>query len=249
MSKARAKRPSPALVISLLALFVALGGSAYAAKKIGTKEIKNNAITPAKIMKGAVTTPKIKDNAITGAKIAEASLGSVPNAQHATTAASAESAKSATTAETAKSATTAQTAENALNFSHYFSSGLVKASHGQTVPLLEIGPFSIVGKCEDGGSGYSEARIYMTTSQVGSSMYSYEDSYYEADFNPGTEVELGYEGNNNGPDISWDDQYPYYTGFYAASADGETLLQGDAVNGVYVFGSQCSFWVDGTNAA
>ena len=40
MSKLRAGRPSPALVISLLALFVALGGSAYAATKIGTKDIK-----------------------------------------------------------------------------------------------------------------------------------------------------------------------------------------------------------------
>lgn len=249
MSKVRAKRPSPALVISLLALFVALGGSAYAAQKIGTKEIKNNAITPAKIKKGAVTTPKIKDNAITGAKIAEASLGAVPSAQHAATAASADTAKSAITADTAKSATTAQTAENALNFSHYFSSGLKKASQGETVTLLEIGPFTIVGKCVDGGSGYSEASIYMTTNQVGSSMYSYEDNYYEADFNPGTEVELGYEADNDGPDINWDDQYPYYTGFYAASADGETLLQGDAVNAVYVFDSQCAFWVDGTNAA
>ena len=49
MRKLRANRPSPALVISVIALFVALGGSAYAAKKIGSKEIKNNAITAAKI--------------------------------------------------------------------------------------------------------------------------------------------------------------------------------------------------------
>jgi hypothetical protein len=70
MSKLRSKRPSPALVISIIALFVALGGSAYAAKKIGTSGIKANAIT----------TAKIKKNAVTGAKVKEGTLGTVPSA-------------------------------------------------------------------------------------------------------------------------------------------------------------------------
>lgn len=86
MSKPGSRRPSPALVISILALVVALGGSAYAESKIGTKDIKKNAITAAKIKKNAVTTPKIRKNAITGAKIKEASLGPVPNATDATNA-------------------------------------------------------------------------------------------------------------------------------------------------------------------
>ena len=50
------------------ALFAALSGSAYAAKKIGTKEIKANAITTGKIKKNAITTAKIKKEAVTGAK-------------------------------------------------------------------------------------------------------------------------------------------------------------------------------------
>ncbi len=47
--------PSPALVISLIALFVALGGTSYAAinslpkNSVGTKQIKNGAVTAAKI--------------------------------------------------------------------------------------------------------------------------------------------------------------------------------------------------------
>ena len=63
------KRPSPALVIAILALFVALGGTAYAAAKIGTKDIKNNAITAAKIKKNAVTGPKIKNDAVNSNKM------------------------------------------------------------------------------------------------------------------------------------------------------------------------------------
>ena len=47
--------PSPAMVISLIALFVALGGTSYAAitalpiNSVGTKQIKNGAVTAAKL--------------------------------------------------------------------------------------------------------------------------------------------------------------------------------------------------------
>jgi len=48
-------RPSPSMVISLIALFVALGGTSYAAinalptNSVGTKQIKNGAVTGAKL--------------------------------------------------------------------------------------------------------------------------------------------------------------------------------------------------------
>jgi len=65
-------------VIATLALFLALGGAAYAATKlpknsVGTKQLKPN----------AVTTAKIKDGAVTGAKVNASSLGTVPNAAQA----------------------------------------------------------------------------------------------------------------------------------------------------------------------
>ncbi len=62
-------RVSSAHVIAVLALFVALGGSAYAGIKIGTKQIKNSAVTTKKIKKRAVTTAKIRNNSVTTAKI------------------------------------------------------------------------------------------------------------------------------------------------------------------------------------
>lgn len=54
----RARRPSPALVIALIALFVALGGTSYAAlntlprNSVGTAQIKNGAVTAAKLRYG-----------------------------------------------------------------------------------------------------------------------------------------------------------------------------------------------------
>ena len=64
-------------VMSTIAVFAVLaGGTAWAASKIGTDQIKNGAVTAKKLHHGAVTTKKIKDDAVTGAKAKEASFGS-----------------------------------------------------------------------------------------------------------------------------------------------------------------------------
>jgi len=91
--KRRLRAPSPALVISLIALFVALGGTSYAAiasvprNSIGSKQLKKNAVTGVKIKNGAVTKSKINTTGLT-----------VPNAVHATSASSATSATNAASA-------------------------------------------------------------------------------------------------------------------------------------------------------
>jgi hypothetical protein len=61
---------SASLAISLVALFVALGGTALAVSTIGTKQIKNGAVTSAKVKNGAVTTGKLKNGAVTSSKLA-----------------------------------------------------------------------------------------------------------------------------------------------------------------------------------
>jgi hypothetical protein len=80
--------------MSSIAVFLVLGGgAAYAAKKIGSNEIKGNSITTGKLKKEAVTASKLKKNSVTTAKIANGavtgaklnlgSIGTVPNATHA----------------------------------------------------------------------------------------------------------------------------------------------------------------------
>lgn len=63
------KTPSPALVVSLVALGVALGGTGYAVSQlpknsVGTVQLKKNAVTGAKVKAGALTGAKIKDGSI-----------------------------------------------------------------------------------------------------------------------------------------------------------------------------------------
>jgi hypothetical protein len=74
--------------IALLALFIALGGTTYAAtalpaNSVGTKQLKKNAVTAPKIKKGAVSTAKITNDAVTGAKVLESTLANVPSASNA----------------------------------------------------------------------------------------------------------------------------------------------------------------------
>jgi hypothetical protein len=72
---------NPATVLACVALFVALGGGAFAATKLTKKSVKsqhigNGAVTTAKLKNGAVTTPKLRNGAVIGAKIAPATIGS-----------------------------------------------------------------------------------------------------------------------------------------------------------------------------
>jgi hypothetical protein len=64
------KRLTYANVMSSIAIFLILGGgAAFAAKKIGSHQLKANSVTTAKIKANAVTTRKIKKEAVTTAKI------------------------------------------------------------------------------------------------------------------------------------------------------------------------------------
>lgn len=132
-------------VVALLALFVALGGSAYAATRlpknsVGSKQLKKNAITTAKIKKAAVT----------GAKINLKTLGVVPsatNADHATSADSANTAKSAGSANTANSATNASTVNGLLIFPTERVNAAADLASSQKIELGSRGPFNFYARC------------------------------------------------------------------------------------------------------
>jgi hypothetical protein len=108
--------PSPALVVAGLALFVALGGTVYAAKKaridgkaVKVKSLPGNRLKVKSIPANRLKPGVLKDvlagqsGPITGAEIDELTLGQVPEAAHAIS------------ADTAQSAVDAQTAVNAVN--------------------------------------------------------------------------------------------------------------------------------------
>jgi hypothetical protein len=91
MTGFRFSRPSPALIVAIVALIVALGGTSYAAlylpsNVVGTSQLKKGAVTTRKIKNGAVTGNKVAANTITGGNIQLSTLGTVPSATSATSA-------------------------------------------------------------------------------------------------------------------------------------------------------------------
>lgn len=151
-------------VIAMLALFVALGGSVYAASKINGKTIE----------KASLPGNRVKPDSLRGKQIKESKLGEVPLATKAT---SADSATSATTAESAQPVAFAQVnddgtvvADNSkgvtdANVTHpagagvYCVSGLSFPIKGGQVSLQFGGSrgttasftVGVTGNCPDGG--------------------------------------------------------------------------------------------------
>jgi hypothetical protein len=71
MRSVSVRRPSHATVIAYLALFVALAGTAVAAKKIQSRDIAKNAVKTNKIADAAVSNRKIANFAVNTSKLAD----------------------------------------------------------------------------------------------------------------------------------------------------------------------------------
>jgi hypothetical protein len=76
---ARRLIPSPAMVVALAALFVAMGGSAYALVITG-KSIRNGTVTGKDLKNRSITGNDSKRDSIGGGSIKESTLGVVPQA-------------------------------------------------------------------------------------------------------------------------------------------------------------------------
>jgi hypothetical protein len=144
------QRLTYANVMSTVAVFVALGGGAYAiaqlpANSVGAKQLK----------KSAVTSKKIKDGAIVGADINKAKLGPVPSATHAVTAGAAA---------TAGKAGTATQAANGARRIDFRASATDPAPAADDAPavhvVLALDALTIRASCIDTGGG--EPRLYVT---------------------------------------------------------------------------------------
>jgi hypothetical protein len=110
------------MFVAALALFVALGGTVYAAKRgrISGKAVKVKSLPGNRLQLRSIPANRLKRNVlsrleagqsgqITGAEINELTLGQVPEAAHAESADTAQSAVDAQTALNAVNAITAQT--------------------------------------------------------------------------------------------------------------------------------------------
>ena len=157
----RIKLPSPAMAISLLALLVALGGTGYAAVKINGKNIKPRTITGKKLKNKTLTGKKLKNNTLTGKQITESKLATVPKAELATTAGTADALSEAAKA-------------GFLSSSKVGSTGLIKLPMAPSLAaaprttILEKGPFSANARCYDDGTGKETLKVGVASTVPGS---------------------------------------------------------------------------------
>lgn len=94
----RSYRPSPAMIVALIALFVAMSGTTYAvtrlpsrsvgssqikSKAVVTRTLKARAVTRTKIARNAIDSSLVQNDSLRGTDILEASLGTVPFATKA----------------------------------------------------------------------------------------------------------------------------------------------------------------------
>lgn len=95
----RIPRPSPALLVAIVALFMALGGTSYAALKITGKNVENSSLTGIDVKNKSLAEKELKPDTLTGGRIQEATLGTVPSATNADNAINAQTAAKAADAD------------------------------------------------------------------------------------------------------------------------------------------------------
>ena len=163
------RRPSPAMIIALIALFVSLSGVSYgvATDFIDSREIKNNEVRSLDIRNNQVRSIDLRNNevrgrdirnstvqsrdiainAVTGDDVKEDTLQKVPSALLADSATTATSATSANNVDTLKIIPVTTVAEDS-----------------QPVTLASHGPLTLSGECANG----AVARLSVSTTENGS---------------------------------------------------------------------------------
>lgn len=76
MRSSQIRRPSPAMVVALLAPFASVGGTSYAVKKIGSRDIADGSIRSIDIGNGQVRSSDIGNGQVRSSNIRDRSLRS-----------------------------------------------------------------------------------------------------------------------------------------------------------------------------
>lgn len=194
MSRMLRRRPSPSMVVALIALCVALAGTATALpgrarvkkddiaraavrakhikfRAIQSKHIKSRAVTRSKIARRAVGSSEVGQDSLTGTNIVESSLTTVPNASNATSAGNAAKVNG----------------RSVEKFAF-----LAAAGTGPTT-VLSLGGLTLSASC----SGGSQLSASATTAFGGAAIHAAggrlgDAAFYNADdaFNPGVPFDV-----------------------------------------------------------
>ena len=165
-------RPSPAIVISLLALFLSLGGVSYgvATGYIDSRELKNNSVSTRDLRNNDIRTKDLRNNEIRGLDIRNSTI---QGRDVALATLMGEDIRESTLAEV-PSATRAAGAATVDSLSVIPATTVPQG--GAAATLLTYGPLRLTGSCPaDMGGPRAEVRVQST--QAGSSADGEEASY------------------------------------------------------------------------
>jgi hypothetical protein len=180
------RRPSPAMAVALIALFVALGGSSWAALRIGSgqivnnsvrsKDLRNNDVRGKDVRRSTLGGSDVKNsslsgvdvigNGLTGSDIAESSLGVVPAAANAVRAGSVSGLRN--------------------------SRQVVAADDGTDVPILSAGGFQFLLHCNLGAGNGSRIVIRNVSAGDDSMLDDNLNGDADPDFNEDEENSVNY---------------------------------------------------------
>lgn len=151
--------PSPAMLVALLALFVALGAGAYAASKapknsVTSKSIKNGQVKHDDLAADSVDTANIKGDAVKGPQIAPGAVGSAQIGDGAVSVADLDASA---------------TPDKDLDLLRGQVVRIDDPADGTietAATLLTYGPFTITAHCQDNGST-AELSFFLTSTEHG----------------------------------------------------------------------------------
>lgn len=224
-------------VTACLALFLSLGGSSYAALRVGSEEISNNSVRSKDLRNNTVRGRDIKkdtvrgtdirdgdlkgrdvrDDTIGGVDVKESSLGMVPSAQNAQDAQNAQTLAG-------------KSAGAFLGSDRQLRTGLVKLAHGETKRIASNGPFTWTAACSDAGGGNTRLQVTLATTEADSFAGSFDPSVSGA-LSPGSPLTVFDQAINT----------PIYTIAFplTAVAPSGAAPTGLAFAGIQVAGADC----------
>ena len=159
----RIQRPSPALVIACIALFVSLGGVSYAVAtgSIDSREIANNTIRSKDIRNGGILTQDIRNNEVRGFDIRNSTIQGRDVAFNTLTGADIEESSLAKV----PAATTADSAAALANLKTFPRTALAEGAPPTT--LATHGPLTLTAACVD-VAGDTVLRLLASSTEAGS---------------------------------------------------------------------------------
>jgi hypothetical protein len=160
MPRRRRERFSSAHVISLIALFVALGGGAYAATIAPKDSVNSNSVVDESlrgrdVQNGKLSGKDLKDQSVTGADVLESSLAQVPSAKNAANAGKLDGKDST----------------QFINSDEYrrVQVQVVDSTNNSTAVTQTLdapGAFKIEGSCDYAGAGGTTGKVTITSSAM-----------------------------------------------------------------------------------